>query len=674
MNLELLDPFRKQIPDRVDATLSMPAYFHNKTATSPTDPSASSTTTSASKQQPLDDDDDDWKAAYHVAYNRRGRFMAVGYGSGLVGVYDCISRNLAATYHLDATTPTHVGDSHITPKKQKETPHIFGVTSLSWSRRSRTLLAGAMGDSLVRLYDTTHPHGPEECTTNLVAAGDHFLNSNNNANKDDDDDEKTASTTKPSLSGSHHGTNPRASPSNPFALLGSGDRPSVRRSSFSNLEFHRNNSTLAVPMDTTSSSPYFPQSSTHTPLQQDYSNNQYYAKEPRVLATESDHYSPIDPNTTNNNNNNPPPDATKYYPGIFFRLPQPVGGSLEINPRHVTGGLAVLADGSLILFWVPLSALWQDGTPKVRLAKLDTKQNTITCASFDPQGQRVYASTKQGALLGFHVERLFQQLMAPTLPSTSLKPLPPKFTIRIPGGAAVWHLLLSRNGQYIVLNCADGALRLYTTKECWEQQQQQQQQQEESSLEEGIKPTQVFSDLINKQVKFASCALSGDGEYIVGGANEVRDDRYELYVWTTATGGLEEKLTGAAVQLYSVAWHPTRSLLSVATSDGLVDVWAPKVNWTAFAPDFQALPMNVEYVEREDEFDLDEHGNKFPQDKNGDPSVVHDDDESAVVDVVTIEPVPVFASDSEDEQDVFYFETKFANTIGNRGRHANVDA
>ena len=28
------------------------------------------------------------------------------------------------------------------------------------------------------------------------------------------------------------------------------------------------------------------------------------------------------------------------------------------------------------------------------------------------------------------------------------------------------------------------------------------------------------------------------------------------------------------------------------------------MDWTAFAPDFQALPRNIEYIEKEDEFDM----------------------------------------------------------------------
>lgn len=179
----------------------------------------------------------------------------------------------------------------------------------------------------------------------------------------------------------------------------------------------------------------------------------------------------------------------------------------------------------------------------------------------------------------------------------------------------------------------------------------------------------------------------------------------------------------------------------MATSDGLVDVWGPRINWTAFAPDFQALPRNIEYVEREDEFDhvvvVDNDSNKNSTSNSNDDNAENkmnaeekevDNDkkptadpdaatssttitnttpvdvdettsrdstvamdvvvaatdgnninkatttshhnteeetatEDTIVDVQTIKPVPVFASDSEDETQVFSFETRLKNII-----------
>jgi WD40 repeat protein len=310
-------------------------------------------------------------------------------------------------------------------------------------------------------------------------------------------------------------------------------------------------------------------------------------------------------------------------------------------------GLAALNDGSLTVFWVPASG-WEDGDgdeespPRIKFAVIfKSSSHFITCAAFDPQGDKVYAATKEGKLLGFEVAPIFDHL---AFDSTELPQLKPSFTIHIPGGATAWHLIVSRNGRYLVVNSADAAIRLYATRECW------------MTPEEVEKPTWVFQDVVSK-VKFASCDISGDAEFVVGGANGI-DNKYELYIWNTSSGALMDKLTGATVELYSVAWHPTRSFLAVAASDGLVDVWGPRINWTAFAPDFQALPQNVEYVECEDEFDIEE-GDKEAEQKKDD-----DEDENAEVDVLTIEPVPVFASDSEDEEDVFSFQTKVTRLLG----------
>jgi WD40 repeat protein len=307
-----------------------------------------------------------------------------------------------------------------------------------------------------------------------------------------------------------------------------------------------------------------------------------------------------------------------------------------------------LSDGSLVAFWVPISG-WEEEeehepapVPTVKLATIfKSTTHFITCAAFDPHGDKIYAATKDGNLLGFEVASIFDHFARN---ASNIPMIKPSFTILIPGGATVWHLLVSRNGRYLVVNSSDAALRLYATKECW------------TTPEEVEKPTWVFQDVVSK-VKFASCDVSGDAEFVVGGANG-NDNKYELYIWNTSTGALMDKLTGAPVQLYSVAWHPTRSFLAVATSDGLIDVWGPRINWTAFAPDFQALPANVEYVEREDEFDIDE------DEKGDEPKKEEDEEENDNVDVVHVEPVPVFASDSEDEEGVFCFETKITRRIG----------
>ena len=552
MNLELLDPFRRQIPDRVDATLNLPAVLHFRNK----------------KIEKSETQDDDWKAANHVAFNRRGAYVAVGYGSGAVAVYDVLSRTLSGLYRGE------------TNEEESTAPSVgHGVTSLSWSRRSRTLLAGAVGDAEVRLIDTTHPFGPEECCIGISTE----------ENKSKAEDDRSQSPTTDAI-----------------------DKTEPKESSFAEKD----------------------------------ANDHH--KKPRILKMETLPISKeVQVKPRNRSERQYPTLAsaatTKRYPSIHFQLPCPVGSSMQVHPRDACAGLVAMNDGSLAAFWVPNSA-WadQEEEPKVKSTTfLKSDEHFVTCASFDPQGDRIYAATKEGKLLGFDVTSIFDAF---SRNCSEMPHIEPSFTIQIPGGATAWHLIVSRNGQYLIINSADAALRLYSTKECWK------------IPEEVERPTWVFQDVVSK-VKFASCDISGDAEFVVGGTNGI-DNKYELYIWNTSTGALMDKLTGATVELYSVAWHPTRSFLAVAASDGLVDIWGPRINWTAFAPDFQALPQNVEYVECEDEFDVEEDANDTKS-KNEE-----DDNENGDVDILTIEPVPVFASDSEGEEDVFSFETKVSKLLG----------
>jgi len=99
-------------------------------------------------------------------------------------------------------------------------------------------------------------------------------------------------------------------------------------------------------------------------------------------------------------------------------------------------------------------------------------------------------------------------------------------------------------------------------------------------------------------------------------------------------------------------WHPTRSVIASVMLYGRICLWVAnhQENWSAFAPDFKELEENVDYEEREDEFD------EVPQ------AVAHkkrsQGDESVVVDVASIDPsnedpffLPIIYKEGEEEEE-----------------------
>ena len=493
MNLELIDPFNRQVPDRVDATLQLTAETKSP--------------------------------AYHLSYARRGTYLAVGYSSGTVAVFDTTSRQAVAVYPRAGTQD--------------------GVTSVSWSRRSRTLLAGAAGEAEVRLYDTTNPLGPDEYNLRVL--------------KPVDED----------------------------PVLASRKGEGLFRQPYRGLELV--NEVRAV-----------------EPVEIELGQSA-----PRSLTAER---------------------TAQRHPGMSLQLSSPMAGSLQVNPHYERCGLAVLHDGRLSVFSFPRF----DSQVEKAVVVSVLPNSSVTCAAFDSQGKKIYATTPDGQLMVLDAGTLMQRLAdgGQTLPQ-------PATLQKVSLQTQAWHVLVQ--GSSLVVNCSDGSLKMFDAE---------------------LQPMKTFSDVVSK-VKFTSCALSGDGEYLVGATNA---KTYVLHIWNTQTGTLLDTLTGPSnVSLAAVAWHPTRSFVAVATSDGLVDVWGPRINWTAFAPDFQALPRNIEYMEREDELDVDANGKFLAQGTEG----AGNEDEH--VDVLTIEPVPVFASDSEDEDEVFHFPTRVKGILNLRTAKKDVD-
>lgn len=53
-------------------------------------------------------------------------------------------------------------------------------------------------------------------------------------------------------------------------------------------------------------------------------------------------------------------------------------------------------------------------------------------------------------------------------------------------------------------------------------------------------------------------------------------------------------------------WHPTKPVIASVATSGAIYLWQTTYPdyWAAFAPGFEELEENVEYDEREDEFDI----------------------------------------------------------------------
>uniref|UniRef100_A0A1I8IHP3 WD_REPEATS_REGION domain-containing protein n=1 Tax=Macrostomum lignano TaxID=282301 RepID=A0A1I8IHP3_9PLAT len=130
-------------------------------------------------------------------------------------------------------------------------------------------------------------------------------------------------------------------------------------------------------------------------------------------------------------------------------------------------------------------------------------------------------------------------------------------------------------------------------------------------------PVTIPQDLVTGN-HWRKCCFSGDGEFA-----------HSIYIWDRIGGAMVKMLQGTK-------------------GETLLDVVQ---NWSAFAPDFKELDENVEYEERESEFDLSDEDAE-PK-AAAVPSASNSDEE---VDVERCEPVQaLLSSDEEADPDMLLF-------------------
>lgn len=288
-----------------------------------------------------------------------------------------------------------------------------------------------------------------------------------------------------------------------------------------------------------------------------------------------------------------------------FRFPSPVL-KIQFDPRN---------DSRCLVCPMRFVAVLVSTDGKHKCLPLDNDGDLNIVATFDRRGDHIYTGNAKGKILVMNSHTL--DIVASF-----------KITVGTSSATAVKSIEFARRGDSFLINTSDRIIRVYDAKEviaCGKDGEPE--------------PIQKLQDLVNKTT-WKKCCFSGDGEYVCAGSAR----QHALYVWEKSIGNLVKILHGTKGELLlDVVWHPVRPIIS-SISSGLVSIWAQNQveNWSAFAPDFKELDENVEYDERESEFDIED------EDKSVDLSAEAKQDEEIEVDVSKADPIAAFCSSDEE--------------------------
>lgn len=155
--------------------------------------------------------------------------------------------------------------------------------------------------------------------------------------------------------------------------------------------------------------------------------------------------------------------------------------------------------------------------------------------------------------------------------------------------------------------------------------------------------------------EFKACGFSGftaipsqqwDSDYVIAAT------QHKVYIWDRVTGTLAKMLEGTKEVINSMEWHPYRPIIACAVAEiGKIYIWNKTIAvenfWSAFAPNFSEVEVNEYYLEREDEYDLDDEEDKVEQLRKSKQQELEDAD----VDILTVDRT-TYDSDVSEE-DVF---------------------
>lgn len=231
---------------------------------------------------------------------------------------------------------------------------------------------------------------------------------------------------------------------------------------------------------------------------------------------------------------------------------------------------------------------------------------SITAARFTPDSRFIIAGTSRGSLL------IFDPCSGELMDEKDV----------LGTGSAVKELSFDPAGRYLVVNCNDRVIRVISISTIQPSSSPvataaynnavdlhtRSTKRRKTSLEMTL--LHKIQDVIQR-TPWSSVGFSPESsDYIFAGA--AHKAAHNIHIYDRVSGTLSKILEGPKDWLVSADWHPCKPMLASASNTGSVYVWwsVAEENWSAYAPGFEELEENIEYEEREGEFDFEDgrHG------------------------------------------------------------------
>lgn len=283
----------------------------------------------------------------------------------------------------------------------------------------------------------------------------------------------------------------------------------------------------------------------------------------------------------------PPPASFQFVVSLYEEQPLLVDMSEPVAHKYV-------------LATAPRRVKVEEDAEKRARQKKDDARHMTTVTIYTKSGDHILAGTNKGNLNIIDArthEIIYTQLKVCSGVVTTLK--------------------LTRSGRELLVNGQDKVIKTFHLPDL------SAEDLDSDTIQLPIE--HKFEDVVNR-CSWNHVTFSCTGEYVVASTY----NNHELYIWERGHGSLVRMLEGPKEEQGVIEWHPSKALLAACGLEtGRINIWSvtSPQRWSALAPDFVEVEENVEYMEREDEFDI------HPQEEIKKRKLDQEDEE---VDVMTI--------------------------------------